>query len=71
MSLETNGFYVSPCDGWDDVVGESLKNAFRGTLDLIESAASYINSEIATAYYYVDEGINVLEKAKEPIMPSV
>ena len=71
MSLSTSGFYITLCDGWNDAVGDSLKQNFKSTLDLIDRVASYINKEISDADHLINEGITVLNTAKEPAMPSV
>ena len=71
MSVGTSGFYTSPCDGWNDAVGESLKQTFTSTVTLIDNVTSYINDEISEADHLINEGVTVLSTAKEPAMPSV
>ena len=71
MSLSTEDFYTSLCDGWDDAVGDSLKSTFYSTCIYIQNTASFINDEIDSAEGCINAAKTILDGATMPPMPSV
>ena len=71
MALSCEDFYTYLCDGWDDAVGDSLKETFESTCFFIEKSVSFINDEMELADGCIKSARSILDGSTMPSMPSV